>query len=88
MPGSVSRHDAQAMTPFTFEPVNQTPRFFVSEFGCFTTTIAKHGPILILKIAGHKDRGARVKGKWAIWMLKKFFPSYPFPFNPLRITSL
>lgn len=53
MPGSISRDDAQAMTAFTFEPVNQTPRFFVSEFGCFTTAIAEHRPILILKIAGH-----------------------------------
>ena len=53
MPGGVIRHDAQTVTTFTFEPVNQTPRFFVSEFSGFTTAIAEHGPILVLKIAGH-----------------------------------
>jgi branched-subunit amino acid aminotransferase/4-amino-4-deoxychorismate lyase len=56
MPSSVSRHDAQTVTTFTFKPVNQTARFFVSEFGCFTTAIAEHGPILILKIARHFRR--------------------------------
>ena len=56
MPGSVSRHDAQTVTAFTFESMNQTPRFFVREFGGFTTPIAEHGPILILKIAGHCRR--------------------------------
>ena len=53
MPGSVSRHDPQTVTTFTFESMDQTPRFLVSEFGCFTTPIAEHGPDLILKIAGH-----------------------------------
>lgn len=53
MPSSVSRYDAQAVTTFSFEPMDQTPRFFVSQFGCFTTSITEHGPILILKIAGH-----------------------------------
>ena len=48
MPGSVSRHDAQTVMTFTFEPMNQTPRFFVSELGCFTTAIAEHGPSLSL----------------------------------------
>jgi len=51
--GSFRGHDAQTVTTFTFQPVNQTPRFFVSEFGCFTTAIAEHGPTLIMKIAGH-----------------------------------
>ena len=53
MPGSVSRHDAQTVTSFTFESMHQTPRFFVGEFGCFTTTIAEYGPLLILKFARH-----------------------------------
>ena len=53
MPGSLTRHDAQTVTTFTFESMDQTPRLFMSEFGCFTTPIAEHGPILILKIAGH-----------------------------------
>jgi hypothetical protein len=53
MPGSFRSHDAQTVTTFTFQPMNQTPRLFVRELGCFTTAIAKHGPILILKIAGH-----------------------------------
>ena len=54
MPSSVSRHDAQTVTTFTFESMNQTPRFFVSEFGGFTTPVAEHGPLLILKI-GHSS---------------------------------
>lgn len=62
MPGSLSRHDAQTVTSFAFEPVNQTPRFLVSEFGCFTTAIAEHGPLLVLKIAGHFVRYAAVLG--------------------------
>jgi hypothetical protein len=41
------------VTTFTFQPMNQTPRFFVRELGSFTAAIAEHGPILILKIAGH-----------------------------------
>lgn len=53
MPGSVSRHDAQTVTTFTFESMHQTPRLFVSEFGCFTTPIAEDGPLLALKIACH-----------------------------------
>jgi hypothetical protein len=53
MPSSFRGHDAQTVTTFTFKSVNQTARFFVSEFDCFTTPIAEHGPILILKIAGH-----------------------------------
>ena len=53
MPGSVSRHNAQAVAPFTFESMYQTPRFFVSELVCFTTAIAEHGPLLVLKIARH-----------------------------------
>ena len=53
MPGSVSRHDAQTSTFFTFESMHQTPRFLMSEFGCFTTAIAEHGPLLALKIARH-----------------------------------
>jgi hypothetical protein len=53
MLGSFSGHDAQAVTTFTFKSVNQTARFFVGEFDCFTTAIAEHGPLLILKIAGH-----------------------------------
>lgn len=53
MTGSVSRHDAQTVTTFTFESMDQTPRFFVSEFGCFTTQIAEHGPMLVLKFARH-----------------------------------
>ena len=48
MPGSVSRHDAQTVTTFAFETMDQTPRLLVSEFGCFTTAIAEHGPDLIL----------------------------------------
>ena len=59
MPRSVSRHDAQTVTTFTFEPVNQTPRFLVSEFGFFTTAIAEHGPVLVLKIARHKKESKR-----------------------------
>jgi hypothetical protein len=51
--GSFRSHDAQTVTTFTFQSVNQTPRFFVSELGCFAIAIAEHGPILILKIAGH-----------------------------------
>ena len=53
MPGSVSRHDAQTVTTFTFESMDQTPRFFVGKFDSFTTPITEHGPILVLKIAGH-----------------------------------
>ena len=53
MPGSVRRHDAQTVTTFTFESMDQAPRFLVSEFGCFTTAIAEHGPLLVLKIARH-----------------------------------
>lgn len=53
MPGSVSRDNAQTVTTFTLEPVNQTPRLFVREVGGFTTTIAEHGPLLALKIARH-----------------------------------
>jgi hypothetical protein len=56
VPGSFSRHDAQTVTSFTFESMDQTPRFLVSEFGCFTTTIAEHGPIRLLKIARHCRR--------------------------------
>ncbi len=53
MPGSVSRHDEQTATTFAFESMDQTPRFFVREFGCFTTAIAEHGPPLALKFARH-----------------------------------
>jgi hypothetical protein len=53
VPGGFRSHDAQAVTTFAFEPVNQTPRFLVSEFGCFTAAIAEHSPPLFLKIAGH-----------------------------------
>lgn len=53
MPGSVSRHDEQTVTTFTFQSMNQTPRFLVSEFGCFTTAIAEHGPLLVLQFARH-----------------------------------
>lgn len=53
MPGSVSRHDEQTVTTFTFESMDQTPRFLMSELGCFTTAIAEHGPLLALKFAGH-----------------------------------
>ena len=53
MPRRVSRHDAKTVTSFAFEPVNQTARFLVCEFGCFTTTIAEHGPILIVQVARH-----------------------------------
>lgn len=56
MPGSVNRHDEQTVTAFTFESMDQTPRFLVSEFGCFTTAIAEHGPLLVLKFAGHCRR--------------------------------
>ena len=62
MPGSLSRHDAETVTSFAFEPVNQTPRFLVSEFGCFTTAIAEHGPLLALKFAGHMSGYAAVPG--------------------------
>ncbi len=30
MPGSVNRHDEQTVTSFTFESMDQPPRFFVS----------------------------------------------------------
>ena len=53
MPGGVSRHNTQTVTTFAFETMDQTPRFFVSEFGCFTTPIAEHGPLLALKFACH-----------------------------------
>ncbi len=53
MSSSVTRHDAQTATTFAFKSMDQTPRFFVSELVCFTTAIAEHGPILVLKIAGH-----------------------------------
>jgi len=55
MPGSVTCHDAQTATTFTFESMDQTPRFLVSEFGRFTTPIAEHGPLLVLKFAGHSS---------------------------------
>ena len=56
MPGSISRHDTETVTTFTFESMDQTPRFLVSEFGCFTTAIAEHGPLLALKFARHCRR--------------------------------
>jgi len=53
MPSSFRGHDAQTVTTFTFKSVDQTARFFMSEFGCFTTPIAEHGPLLALKFVRH-----------------------------------
>ena len=76
MSGSFRGHDAQTVTTFTFQPVHQTPRFFVSELGCFTTAVTEHSPILILKIAGHKKAGGKGKREGVKLRLRN---SYPFP---------
>ena len=63
--------------------MNQTARFFVSEFGGFTTSITEHGPILILKIARHKKAGGkRGRGNFDA---DKFFPFTLLPFWPFTL---
>ena len=80
MPASFSRHDAKTVTTFAFEPVNQTPRLFVSELGCFTTAIAKHGPSLTLKIARHRS-GTQPSSAAPYYDLARETRAYLLPFE-------